>query len=47
LYYVDKLIGGFLKMDWNDLAEGGLGAVVGSILNALGMGYRLKNVEED
>lgn len=34
-------------MDWTDLAEGGLGAVVGSILTALGMGYRLKNVEED
>lgn len=34
-------------MDWTDLAEGGIGAVIGSVLTALGMGYRLNNVEKD
>ena len=34
-------------MEWSDFAEGGLGAIIGSVLTALGMGNRLKNVEED
>jgi len=34
-------------MDWPNFAEGSLGAVIGSVLTAIGMGYRLNNVEKD
>lgn len=36
-----------MMMNWTDFGEGAVGAVIGSIMTALGMGYRLKNVEED
>lgn len=34
-------------MGWPDFIEGGLGAIIGSIITILGMGSRLKNVEEN
>lgn len=33
-------------MDWTDYTQGGIGAIIGSVLTVLGFKSRIKNIEE-